>query len=149
MGFRTSTIVVQSIFERVCRKILGQVMDLNYLTWIFNLVLAKQLHFGQSHPPIPPHPHLLHLLLDWLWQCKGGWCYNMTSTSLAIMGSRMPRAIYGCGTGNWWCGGTTTWWHLSTFCIAITCHAFNLKCWGCSIIPTQGTNDYKNMGPKN
>ncbi len=25
--------------------------------------------------------------------------------------------------------------------------AFNLGCWGCSIIPTQGTCDYKNMGP--
>jgi hypothetical protein len=26
-------------------------------------------------------------------------------------------------------------------------HALNLGCWECSIIPTQGTNDYKNIGP--
>jgi len=25
--------------------------------------------------------------------------------------------------------------------------AFNLGCWGCSIKTTQGTCDYKNMGP--
>jgi hypothetical protein len=55
MGFRTGTTAVQGIFEGVRRQILGQVMDLNYLTWIFNLVLAKHLHFGQSHPPTPPH----------------------------------------------------------------------------------------------
>jgi len=30
-------------------------MDFNYFTWIFNLVLAKQLCFGQSHPPTTPH----------------------------------------------------------------------------------------------
>jgi hypothetical protein len=48
---------------------------------------------------------------------------------LAIMGSRMPRNIYGCGIGNWWCWGVRTWWHLSTFYITITSHAFNLGCW--------------------
>jgi hypothetical protein len=46
MGFRIGTIVVQGIFEGACRRILGQVMDLNCLTWIFSLVLAKQLRFG-------------------------------------------------------------------------------------------------------
>jgi len=34
-------------------------MDLNCLTWIFNLVLAKQLGFGQLHPPTPLHPSLV------------------------------------------------------------------------------------------
>jgi len=63
MGFCTGTTVVQCIFKRIHRKILGQVMDLNCFTWIFSLVLVKQLHFGQSHPPTPPHLHLLHLLL--------------------------------------------------------------------------------------
>jgi hypothetical protein len=55
MGFYISTTIVQNIFKRVYRQILGQVMHLNYLTWIFNLILAKQLCFNQSHPPIPPH----------------------------------------------------------------------------------------------
>jgi hypothetical protein len=34
-------------------------MDLNCFTWIFSLVLAQQLHFGQSHPPNPPHVSLV------------------------------------------------------------------------------------------
>ncbi len=34
-------------------------MDLNYLTWNFSLVLAKQLCFGQSHPPTPHHLSLV------------------------------------------------------------------------------------------
>jgi hypothetical protein len=55
MGFHTSTTIVQGIYEGAYRQILGQVMDLNYPTWIFSLVLAKQLCFGQSHPPTPPH----------------------------------------------------------------------------------------------
>jgi hypothetical protein len=55
MGFRTSTTIVQGIYERARMHILKQVMDVNYLTWIFNLFLAKHLHFGQSHPPAPPH----------------------------------------------------------------------------------------------
>jgi hypothetical protein len=46
---------MQGISKKACMQILGQVMDFNYLTWIFNLVLAKHLHFGQSHPPTPPH----------------------------------------------------------------------------------------------
>jgi hypothetical protein len=59
MGFCISTIVVQGIFKGAYRRILGQVMDLNCLTWIFNLVLAKQLCFIQSHSPIPPHLSLV------------------------------------------------------------------------------------------
>jgi hypothetical protein len=38
MGFHTSTIVVQGISKGIHRWILGQVMDLNCLTWIFTLV---------------------------------------------------------------------------------------------------------------
>jgi hypothetical protein len=41
MGFHISTIVVQGIYERAYRRILGQVMDLKCLTWIFSLVLVK------------------------------------------------------------------------------------------------------------
>jgi hypothetical protein len=40
MGFCISTTIVQGISKGTCRRILGQVMDLNYLTWIFNLVLV-------------------------------------------------------------------------------------------------------------
>jgi hypothetical protein len=46
MGFRIGTTTMEGIFERTHRWILGQIMDLNYLTWIFSLVLVKQLHFG-------------------------------------------------------------------------------------------------------
>jgi hypothetical protein len=59
MGFCNGTIAMQGISKGAHRWILGQVMDFNYLTWIFNLVLAKQLHFGQSHPPTPPHLSLV------------------------------------------------------------------------------------------
>jgi len=55
MGFCIGTIVVQGNSKRVHIQISRQVMDLNYLTWIFNLFLAKHLCFGQSHPPTPPH----------------------------------------------------------------------------------------------
>jgi len=41
MGFCIGTTIVQGIFEGACRQILGQVMDLNCLTWIFILVLAE------------------------------------------------------------------------------------------------------------
>jgi len=46
MGFRIGTTTMEGISKRAHRWILGQVMDLNYLTWIFSLVLVKQLHFG-------------------------------------------------------------------------------------------------------
>jgi len=41
MGFLTSTIIVQGISEGAHKQILGQVMDLNCLTWIFSLVLVE------------------------------------------------------------------------------------------------------------
>ncbi len=41
MGFRINTTFVQGISKGTYRQILGQLMDLNCLTWIFNLVLAK------------------------------------------------------------------------------------------------------------
>jgi hypothetical protein len=59
MGFRIGTITVQNNFEGGHRWILGQVLDLNCLTWIFNLVLVGQLRFGQSRPPTPPHLSLV------------------------------------------------------------------------------------------
>jgi hypothetical protein len=55
MGFHTGTTIVFGVSKGVHRHILGQVMDLNYLTWIFNLCLAKQTCFAQFSPPNPSH----------------------------------------------------------------------------------------------
>jgi hypothetical protein len=49
-GFHIGTIVVQSISKRACRQILGQVMDLNYLTWIFQFGRNKTKTFCQFTP---------------------------------------------------------------------------------------------------
>jgi len=46
MGFHIGTTVMQGIFEKTHQQILGQVMDLNYLTWSFSLLLVKQLCLG-------------------------------------------------------------------------------------------------------
>ncbi len=54
IGFHICTTFVQGILERIHKQILGQVMDLNNPTWIFNLDLANQSLFDQTHPPIPP-----------------------------------------------------------------------------------------------
>jgi hypothetical protein len=59
MGFHNGTTTMQGISKGAHRWILGQVMDFNYLTWIFSLVLVEQLHFGQSHPATPPHLSLV------------------------------------------------------------------------------------------
>jgi hypothetical protein len=45
-GFHIGTTIVQGIFEGAHRRILGQVMDLTYFTWIFNLCWAKQVQFA-------------------------------------------------------------------------------------------------------
>jgi len=59
MGFHTNITTMQGISKGTCRQILGQVLDLNYFTWIFNFILVKQLCFGQSHPNTPPHLSLV------------------------------------------------------------------------------------------
>ncbi len=41
MGFHIGTTTMQAIFKGARRRILGQIMDLNCLTWIFSLVLVK------------------------------------------------------------------------------------------------------------
>jgi hypothetical protein len=51
MGFHTNNIVMLNLSKRICRQILGQVMDLNCLTWIFNFCLAKHSHFVHCSPP--------------------------------------------------------------------------------------------------
>jgi hypothetical protein len=55
MGFHIGTITLQGIFKRIHRQILGQVRDLNYLTWIFSLALVEHKHFDQLHPPTLSH----------------------------------------------------------------------------------------------
>jgi hypothetical protein len=70
MRFYGGTIPMQSNSERTCRLILGQVMDINCLTWIFNLVLVKQLFLANHNHSLHPIFHLLHLLLGQLCQCK-------------------------------------------------------------------------------
>jgi hypothetical protein len=62
MGFHIGTTIVQGSSKGACRWILGQVMDLNCLTWIFLLVLVEQRCFDQLHPPtLDPILYLLHL----------------------------------------------------------------------------------------
>jgi hypothetical protein len=41
MGFHIDTIVMPSISKGAHRQIFGQVMDINYLTWIFGLGCCK------------------------------------------------------------------------------------------------------------
>ncbi len=52
MGFHTNTIVVINLSKGAYKQILGQVMDLNYFPWIFNLCLTKQRHFAYCSLPI-------------------------------------------------------------------------------------------------
>jgi len=47
-------------------------MDFNCLTWIFSLVLVKQLHFGQSHPPTLPHLSLVAPFVGSIMVVQGG-----------------------------------------------------------------------------
>jgi hypothetical protein len=41
MGFLTGVTSVPSISEASCRQVLGQAIDLNYLTWIVSLGMVK------------------------------------------------------------------------------------------------------------
>jgi hypothetical protein len=56
MGFHINATTMPSIFEATCRQILGQVMDIDCLTWLFSLVLAKKTQLAQSCP----HSHSTH-----------------------------------------------------------------------------------------
>jgi hypothetical protein len=59
MGLCTDTTTMQGIFEGACRWILGQVVNFKCLTWIFSLVWAKQLRFGQSFSLVAPFARLI------------------------------------------------------------------------------------------
>jgi len=54
MGSRTYTSNVFNISKGTHNQILGQVMDLNCLTWVFCLTLAKQTYLDQYF--LPTHP---------------------------------------------------------------------------------------------
>jgi hypothetical protein len=59
MGSCIYTIDVPDISKGIHNHILGQVMDLNCLTWVFDLTLAEQTYLGQSFHPPTLHFHLL------------------------------------------------------------------------------------------
>ncbi|CAM6087470.1 unnamed protein product [Calypogeia fissa] len=49
MGFATGVTAVPSISEASRRQVLGQVMDLNYLTWIVSLGMAEQCRLRTAY----------------------------------------------------------------------------------------------------
>jgi hypothetical protein len=53
MGFPTGTTNVHGISEQQQRFVLGQAMDLNYLTWVVSLVIAEQRRLASTmiEPP--------------------------------------------------------------------------------------------------
>jgi hypothetical protein len=59
MGFPTGVTLVPSIFEASCRQVLGQAMDLNYLTWIVCLGMAKQRRLRATSVVVTPLVSLL------------------------------------------------------------------------------------------
>jgi hypothetical protein len=48
MGFPTGSTKVPDILEQQCQFLLGQAMDLNCLTWVVSLVVAKQKRLASS-----------------------------------------------------------------------------------------------------
>jgi len=86
IGFCINITTMFSTSKRAYKYILGQIMDMNCMTWIFSLTLAKQTHLAHSFPHTHlPHPFVApHLKCPW-W-CKGGICGNTRCTSLAYVG---------------------------------------------------------------
>jgi hypothetical protein len=99
MGFHTNIVEMYYILKWISWQILGQVKDINCFTWFFNLVLAKQKHFAHSF--LPTHfPHIVAMPTWTTNLVQRGWCCNnMNCTSLAYVGSRMSKRIYGCWEG--------------------------------------------------
>ncbi len=54
MGFCTCTTTMWGIFEGLRRQILGLIMDLTYLTWIFSLCWVEKVRFTQFFTPTHP-----------------------------------------------------------------------------------------------
>jgi hypothetical protein len=49
MRFQNGTTILPNILKAICKQILGQIMNFNYFTWVFNLALVKQRCFVESH----------------------------------------------------------------------------------------------------
>ncbi len=62
MGFQINTITMPNIFEGACRQNLGQVIDIDCLTWLFGLVSIEQTQMAHSCPCT----HLTHTLVGLL-----------------------------------------------------------------------------------
>jgi hypothetical protein len=73
MVFRIGTTTVQGISEGTQRWILGQVMDLNFFTWIFNFILVEHLFFWPI-TPIRSTPSFIFCTFCWVsyGDAKGG-----------------------------------------------------------------------------
>jgi hypothetical protein len=54
MGFPTIVTLVPSIYEASRRQVLGQAMDMNYLTWIVSLGMAEQRRFKATSVVVTP-----------------------------------------------------------------------------------------------
>ncbi len=72
MGSRTYTTNVPDISKGTHNQNLGQVMDLNYVTWVFNLTLAEQTYLGQSFPPTHPTSPFVAPLTRIVMPMQGG-----------------------------------------------------------------------------
>jgi hypothetical protein len=64
MGFHTNTTIVQGISKGAYRQNLGQIMDFNYLTWIFSLVFGKIIMFW---PITPTHSTPSFICCTFYW----------------------------------------------------------------------------------
>jgi hypothetical protein len=97
MGLHTNIIVVSSVLEGVRMHILRQVMDLNCLTWIFDLCLVEQTCFAHFSPPNPSHVSIVAPNLGHVCWCKGGGGGGGGGITFVVMGFfYRPRKRYGC-----------------------------------------------------
>jgi hypothetical protein len=124
------TRTLQDISEGTCRQILGLVMNFNCHTWIFSLALVEQKCFDQSHPPTP-------LILSHVAPLTGSIMFMQARDDVIARHVLHPWHLWDQVHQGRFMGveqefgdvrGYKTWWHFATFCVIITCHAFNLKC---------------------
>ncbi len=62
MGFPTGVTLVPSIFEASRRQVLGQALDMNYLTWIVSLGMAEQCWLRATSVIVTPLVNLLPIV---------------------------------------------------------------------------------------
>ncbi len=91
IGFCTNITTMLNTSKGACRQILRQIMDMNCMTWIFNLTLAKQTHLAHSFP----HTHLPHTCVaphfKCPWWCKGGNLWQHKVYIFSICGMRYTK----------------------------------------------------------